>query len=78
MASHLNAVLVANAGPLVKQRARELVEAGALEETLYVARGGLFCMNGNYAAGVLEGAVHFMPETRGYMRLENEADSQTP
>lgn len=74
LASHINGVLVANAEPSVKECARQLVKAGALEDTLYVARGGLFGMNGNYAAGVLEGVVHFMPETREYMRLENEPD----
>ncbi|MFN2381434.1 MAG: HAD-IIB family hydrolase [Guyparkeria sp.] len=67
LGSHINGVLVANADLAVKERARELVRAGALEETLYLAQGGLFGMNGNYAAGVLEGLVHYMPECRDYM-----------
>lgn len=69
LVSHINGVLVANADPAVKERAREIVRAGALEDTLYLARGGLFGMNGNYAAGVLEGLVHFLPETRAHMGL---------
>lgn len=76
LGSHINGVLVANAEPSVKERARQMVEAGALQDTLYVARGGLFGMNGNYAAGVLEGVVHFMPETREYMQIENEPDGR--
>ena len=29
----------------------------------HLARGGLLGMNGNYGGGVLEGLVHFLPET---------------
>lgn len=77
LGSHINGVLVANADPKVKARARELVRAGALEDTLYLAQGGLFGMNGNYAAGVLEGLVHYLPETREYMRLAPDS-SEAP
>lgn len=69
LGSNINGTLVANAEPAVKARARELVSAGALEDTLYLAHGGLFGMNGNYAAGVLEGMVHYLPETREHMML---------
>ena len=72
LGSHINGVLVANAEPSVRERAQYMVEAGALEDTLYLARGGLFGMNGNYAAGVLEGMVHFLPETRDLMRLAQD------
>jgi hypothetical protein len=34
---------------------------------LYLPRGNYLGMNGNYAAGVLEGLVHFIPETGGMM-----------
>ncbi|MDG4868082.1 HAD-IIB family hydrolase [Guyparkeria sp. 1SP6A2] len=76
LGSHINGVVVANAESSVKDRARQMVEAGALADTLYVARGEFLGMNGNYAAGVLEGVDHFMPETRPYMRLENESDGR--
>ena len=74
LGSHINGVLVANAAPDVKERARDMVRAGALEDTLYLARGGLFGMNGNYAAGVLEGLVHYLPETRALMALQADGD----
>lgn len=73
LGSHINGTLVANAAPKVKARARELVRAGALGDTLYLAQGGLFGMNGNYAAGVLEGLVHYLPETREYMMLGTDS-----
>ena len=34
---------------------------------LYLAGGGLLGMNGNYSAGVLEGIVHFMPQTAAWL-----------
>ncbi|HER35255.1 MAG: HAD-IIB family hydrolase [Halothiobacillaceae bacterium] len=72
LASHIHGVLVANADPEVKRRAADMVRAGALDHTLYLARGGLFEMNGNYAGGVLEGLVHYLPETRALMRLPTD------
>ncbi len=78
LVSHINGVLVANAPISVKERARRMVEAGALQDTLYQARGGLFGMNGNYAAGVLEGMAHFLPETRDLMRLPRELQEGGP
>jgi hypothetical protein len=30
---------------------------------LYLPRGNFWGLNGNYASGVLEGLVHFIPET---------------
>jgi sucrose-6F-phosphate phosphohydrolase len=73
LGSHINGVLVANADPEVKRRAREVVRAGALEHTLYLARGGLFGMNGNYASGVLEGLAHYLPETVDFMHPDRDA-----
>lgn len=77
LGSHINGTLVANAESAVKARARELVRAGALEDTLYLAQGGLFGMNGNYAAGVLEGLVHYLPETREHMTLAHDDGEAT-
>ena len=65
--SGLQAVLVRNAHPdVVAEAQRELAGQG-LGERLYVARGGLLGMNGNYAAGALEGLTHFLPETRAWL-----------
>ena len=36
-------------------------------DALYIARGGLMDMNGNYTAGVLEGVVHYQPEIRDWL-----------
>lgn len=57
------AVLVANADPAVRSEAL----ARADRSTLYVAAGGVAQMNGCYSAGILEGVVHFFPETRPWL-----------
>jgi len=41
-----------------------------LSDTLYIAKGDFLDMNGNYAAGVLEGVAHFLPETITWMKPE--------
>jgi hypothetical protein len=61
MASHLPAVLVANASDEVREQALELARRNGLVERLYLARGGFLELNGNYAAGILEGVAHFHP-----------------
>ena len=63
----LPAVLVANAGEEVRGQARAGAAAGGHEGRLYLARGGFLGMNGNYAAGILEGLAHFVPEATGWM-----------
>lgn len=70
LGSHIQSVLVANAPDDVRTRALALVAAADVPQTLYVAKGGLFGMNGNYAAGVLEGLAHYLPQTRDWMRLD--------
>ncbi|MEW6120040.1 MAG: HAD-IIB family hydrolase [Pseudomonadota bacterium] len=68
LVSGLPSVLVANAEASVR------AEAVARAETanLYLARGGLFGMNGNYSAGILEGVAHFLPATRAWMALPRD------
>lgn len=69
LASDIPAVLVANADGDIKARlAREKRPA------LHIARGWLG-MNGNYAAGILEGAAHFWPEIGAWLR-EIERDKE--
>jgi len=68
LASRLPSVLVANAGAEVQAQARETAAAKGDSEALYLACGGLLGMNGNYAAGILEGLVHFLPETSEWLR----------
>jgi len=62
--SNIPSVLVANAEPEIKRWALERDI-----DDLYVASGNLFELNGNYRAGILEGACHYWPEVRHW--LEN-------
>jgi len=67
LASPIPAVLVANAQEQVRAQAVRLARAAGTLETLYLARGDFLGMNGNYAAGILEGCVHFFPETKAWI-----------
>ena len=62
LTSGLKAILVRNATAEIKAEAQRLVDAAGFAERLYFAKGGFMDMNGNYAAGVLEGLVYFFPE----------------
>jgi len=64
--SDIPSVLVANADTEVKGRAAE-----ANPQTLYVASGHYLGMNGNYSAGILEGAAHYWPEVNLWLRKLN-------
>jgi len=68
LASPIPSVLVANASPELKVRARQLADAGGNGHALYIATGGLFGMNGNYSAGILEGIAHYQPLTIEWMK----------
>lgn len=68
LTSDIPGVLVANATAEVRDRALREAEANNRSIDLYCARGGFLDMNGNYSAGVLEGLVHFHPETRGWIK----------
>jgi len=67
MASAIHAVLVANASPEVREEAHMLARQQGHEAALYQAKGGFLGMNGNYAAGILEGVAHYLPHTRDWM-----------
>ncbi len=60
--SDIPSVLVANANTEVKKQAMH-----ANIDTLYVARGDYLGMNGNYAAGILEGVTHYLPEVNTWL-----------
>ena len=62
LTSSVPAVLVANATDDVRRRALRESERRGTTPFLYLARGGFLGMNGNYAAGVLEGIAHFHAE----------------
>jgi len=61
LASDLPSVLVANARPEVRERAVALAAGRGHRDALFLARGGVLGMNGNYAAGILEGIAHYFP-----------------
>ena len=67
LTSDLPAVLVANARPEVKRLATQLARENGTDARLYPAQGDFLGMNGNYAAGILEGVAHFHPETCALM-----------
>jgi hypothetical protein len=68
LTSGLQAVLVKNASDDVRDTALRKVQAAGHSECLYLAHGGLLGMNGNYGAGVLEGLVHFLPQTLEWLQ----------
>jgi hypothetical protein len=45
----------------------QAVRESGHRDTLYLAQGSFLGMNGNYAAGVLEGLAHFFPETAAWL-----------
>lgn len=68
LSSHIQSILVANADDQVRQQAA----SRSTKETLYVARGGYLGMNGNYAAGILEGMAHYLPEVDAWLRYPDK------
>lgn len=67
LTSGLQAILVKNSVAEVQEAALEELKKNGNTSCLYIAEGGLNGLNGNYAAGVLEGLVHFFPETAGWL-----------
>ena len=67
LTSDIRAVLVKNASEDVRLEAMESVVKNGRAETLYMAKGEFMGMNGNYAAGVLEGLAHFEPDVRPWI-----------
>ena len=67
LVSEIPAVLVANASEAVRRDARSQAQALGNPAALYIARGGYLGMNGNYAAGVLEGVAHYSPAAAGWL-----------
>ena len=63
LTSGLQAILVKNATENVRKEAIDSLSAKHIANRLYLSKGNFCGMNGNYSAGVLEGLVHFIPET---------------
>lgn len=67
MASPIHSILVANATDDVKKMAVEKAQLNNTTQSLYLAKGDFFGMNGNYSAGILEGIVHYIPDVKNWM-----------
>lgn len=67
LTSRIQSVLVANARQAVREQAAHEVRKNGLSDALYFAKGDFMGMNGNYAAGILEGIAHFIPETTAWL-----------
>ncbi|MFT7561297.1 MAG: HAD superfamily hydrolase (TIGR01484 family) [Flavobacteriales bacterium] len=64
--------LVKNSSDAVKQDAIRLCISNNTIESLYVAKGSIYKdMNGNYAAGIVEGFLHFFPEYGSSLQLDH-------
>lgn len=62
LCSDIPAVLVNNATAEVKQQAIQMANSQGFPNQLYLASGDFLGMNGNYAAGILEGLAHYHPQ----------------
>lgn len=65
--SPIPSTLVCNASVEVKQEVQRLARNLGTADSLYLARGGFEGMNGNYAAGIVEGVCHYHPEILNLM-----------
>jgi len=63
LTSGLQTILVKNATEDIRKEAIKNLSEKKLTNRLYLPKGNFFGMNGNYAAGAMEGLVHFIPET---------------
>jgi hypothetical protein len=72
LTSGLQAILVKNAMDDVRKAAADTLAGKNLMNCLYLPGGNFYGMNGNYAAGLLEGLVHFLPETSDLIAIAVE------
>ncbi len=62
LGSPIPSILVANATPEMRDEALQLAAENDNSESLYLAENDSADCNGNYASGVVQGAVHYIPE----------------
>jgi hypothetical protein len=67
LVSKIHSVLVANASEDIKALAVQKSEENGCTDALYIVKKSRLKMNGNYAAGVLEGVWHFLPAFRNLL-----------
>ena len=63
LTSGLQAILVKNAMAEVRKEALKKLSPKHMMNRLYLPEGNFWGLNGNYAAGVIEGLAHYVPET---------------
>ncbi|MDH5445601.1 MAG: HAD-IIB family hydrolase [Gammaproteobacteria bacterium] len=71
LSSEIQSVLVANATEEIKQQVIEQSQKNKTQNYIYIAQGDFFNMNGNYAAGILEGVRHFFPQYEDFFCSRN-------
>lgn len=74
LCSDIQATVVNNASNEIKEQAKSMAKERGNSDQLYIARGEYLGMNGNYAAGILEGIAHYIPRTQIW--LEDIAKSR--
>lgn len=72
MASPIKSVLVANASDEIKKATLKQASMNNENDSIYIAQGEFFGMNGNYSAGIIEGVVHYMPVVKEWLGLNYE------
>jgi HAD superfamily hydrolase (TIGR01484 family) len=73
LTSGLQSILVKNADDQIRKEAIQILTDKKMLNRLFLPEGNFWGMNGNYAAGVLEGLVHYFPETGKLIAREVEA-----
>lgn len=68
LASAIPSVLVANASGEIRQQAQHLAAQNNQAQALYLATESASRLGGNYAAGILQGIWHFVPEFRDHLQ----------
>ena len=63
LTSGLQSILVKNAMDEMREKAIEMLSLKHMTHCLYLPKGNFYGMNGNYAAGVIEGLAHYFSET---------------
>jgi sucrose-6F-phosphate phosphohydrolase len=74
LTSGIPSVLVANARSEVREVAVAAAAAAGWADRLYLARGGVPGMNGNYSAGIVEGVLHYLPEAARWLQEGDHAE----
>jgi HAD superfamily hydrolase (TIGR01484 family) len=74
--SNILSTLVANSRDEVKQQALSEIQRSGDTDTVYIATGKLPGLNGNYAAGILEGLVHYFPDNLAWLEEQISALSE--